>query len=360
MSGGVSAYAAVSARVRVKYSYLLNPSEMRQLSDAVDLNAFIELFKRTPYGNVHRSSEGRSEVAELADTLRQGLADQAVSVVRATPGHARRVVAKLHRRHEVNNIKAVLRGIATTQEVDGQSAVWTRIQPFLFPLGDFSSLPLEQMSEAGAVPAAVELLGGTPYHEPLAFALQRYNAEQSLFPLEVALDLAYWRGLWQEAQKLPGEDHRQAIRVIGTLIDANNLMWAVRYKVYKQLSEEELINYTLPIGYRVRDSDIRAIAAGAEIVSVFSRLYPELKDAVVFHEDLKGDLPKLETALMRAMAMRCMAAFLGNPFHVGLALAYLLLHQLEVQDLVTILEAKATAANGEEYKPFLVSLPLAA
>ena len=174
-------------------------------------------------------------------------------MIRATPGDARRVVAKLHRRHEVNNIKAVLRGIATTRQEIGPAAVWTRIQPLLFPLGDFSTLPLEQMTEAGGIPAAVELLRGTPYHESLAFALKRYSAEQSLFPLEVALDLAYWRGLWQEAQKLSGEDHRQAARVVGTLIDANNLMWAIRYKVYKQLSEEELINYTLSIGYRVRE-----------------------------------------------------------------------------------------------------------
>ena len=323
--------------------------------------AFIEAFKKTPYGNLPRGlQDEREPIAELASSLRKDLANEAASVIRATPGDARRVVAKLHRRHEVNNIKAALRGIATTRQDNDQAAVWTRIQPLLFPLGDFSSLPLEQMTEAGGIAAAVELLKGTPYHEPLAFALKRYSAEQSLFPLEVALDLAYWRGLWQEAQKLSGEDRRQAARVVGTLIDANNLMWAIRYKVYKQLSEEELINYTLSIGYRVRDSDIRAIAAGGEIAAVVSRLYPELGDVMVLQDDLKADLPQLETELKRAMAKRCLAAFLGNPFHVGLPLAYLVLHDLEVQDLTTLIEAKTTAADANEYKPFLLGLAVAA
>ena len=90
-----------------------------------------------------------------------------------------------------------------------------------------------------------------------------------------------------------------------------------------------------------------------------SRLYPELQDVVVLHDDLRADLPQLETELKRAMARRCMAAFLGNPFHVGLPLAYLVLHDLEVQDLTTLLEAKATSANAEEYRPFLLGLPLA-
>jgi len=46
----------------------------------------------------------------------------------------------------------------------------------------------------------------------------------------------------------------------------NNLMWVIRYKIYHQLSEEEVINYTLPFGYRVRDEDVRAIAAGADLL----------------------------------------------------------------------------------------------
>lgn len=362
MSGGGTGYAAVSARVRVKYSHLLGPSEMRQLSEAPDLAGFNEALKRTAYQSLAGVVQGESQsIIGLAALFRRDLSNEATSVIRALPGSARRVAAKLHRRHEVNNIKATLRGIAAARQGSAQPGAWTRVQPLLFPLGDFSTLPLERMTEAGGIAAAVELLQGTPYYEALAAALKRYSSEQSLFPLEVALDLAYWRGLWQEAQKLQGEDHRQATRVVGTLIDANNLMWAIRYKVYKQLSEEELINYTLSFGYRVRDSDIRAIAAGAEVAAVVVRVYPELQAVVAMRDsDLKVELPKLETAMKRAMARRCMAAFLGNPFHIGLPLAYLVLHDLELQDLITLLEAKATSSMPEEYEPFLVGLPVAA
>lgn len=357
MSGGVAGYAAVCARVRVKYSNLLSPNEMRQLADTPDLVSFREALKRTPYadvaGGVHQAE---SATADVAATFRRRLAAEAASVVRATPMNARPVVATLHRRHEVNNIKAVLRGVAGKRSDGGPTTTWARVQPMLFPLGDLSSLPLERMAEADGVPAAVELLRGTPYHEALAGALRRYSSEQSLFPLEVALDLAYWRRLWQDARRLAGEDHRQATRVVGGLIDANNLMWAIRYKVYKGISEEELINYTLSVGDRVRDADIRAIAAGADIASVVRDLYPEMQDVLAGQEDLKAALPKLEAALKRVVAARCAASFLGNPFHVGLPLAFLILHDLEVQDITTLLEAKAMGAPTGEYSPYLLGL----
>ena len=140
------------------------------------------------------------------------------------------------------------------------------MQDVLFPMGSMTVLPAQAMLESGSVGAAIELLQGTPYYETLSFAMKRYSAEQNLFPLEVALDLYYWRQLWQEAKKLQGQDREQASRIIGSLMDVNNLMWVIRYKVYHQLSEEEVINYTLPFGFRVRDEDVRAIAAGADLL----------------------------------------------------------------------------------------------
>jgi V/A-type H+-transporting ATPase subunit C len=207
--------------------------------------------------------------------------------------------------------------------------------------------------ETGNVGAAVEVLRATPYYEALSQALKRYSAEQSLFPLEVALDLQYWRQLWQEARKLPVQDQAQASRVLGALVDTNNLMWAIRYRVYQELSEEELINYTLPFGHRVGDEDIRAIAAGADLGSVVGRLYPNLPGMSSLLAEPKSGLPALEMSLKRHVMKECLAAFVGNPFHVGLPLAFLLLQDVEIEDLVVLIEAKTSKLPVEKFRPFL-------
>jgi V/A-type H+-transporting ATPase subunit C len=184
--------------------------------------------------------------------------------------------------------------------------------------------------------------------------MKRYSAEQNLFPLEVALDLYYWRQLWQEAKKLQGQDRERASRIVGSLMDVNNLMWVIRYKVYHGLSEEEIINYTLPFGYRVRDEDVRAVAAGADLSAVVGRVFPGIPDLNALLENPRVGLPQLETRLKRRLMQECLAAFTGNPFHIGVPLAFLVLSDLEIQDLTVLIEAKSSEMPDEEFMPYML------
>jgi vacuolar-type H+-ATPase subunit C/Vma6 len=258
------------------------------------------------------------------------------------PVQTRPLVKQLYRYYEIGNLKAVLRALVTVSAWNTETGLWDRVNEVLFPLGSASVLPAQAMVESGSIASAVDLLNGTPYEEILSFAMKRYSAEQNLFPIEVALDLGYWRRLWSEAAKLTGPDRQYGVRIIGSLLDMNNLMWAIRYKVYHKLSEEEVINYTLPFGYRVKDTDIRAIAAGGDIASTVSRIYPGVPDVNALLEEPRSGLPKLEVLLKRELLKECLAAFVGSPFHIGLPLAFLVIHDLEVQDLIILIEAKSS------------------
>jgi vacuolar-type H+-ATPase subunit C/Vma6 len=131
-------------------------------------------------------------------------------------------------------------------------------------------------------------------------------------------------------------------------------MWVIRYRVYHQLSEEELINYTLPFGYHVRDADVRAIAAGADLAAVVGRVYPGIPDVNMLLEEPRSGLPQLEQQLKRHVMKQCLAAFTGNPFHIGLPLAFLVLGDLEIQDLTVLIEAKSSQMSDEEFRPYLI------
>ena len=191
-------------------------------------------------------------------------------------------------------------------------------------------------------PLPSSICGGTPYYTPLIYALRRYSAEQNLFPLEVALDLSYWRDIWKEITKLSKKDRVQALHIVGSELDANNLMWAIRYRVYHKLSEEEVINYTLPFGYRVRDLDIRAIAAGEDIGQVVGKVYPDLTNVNELLQNPQTGLPELEVEFHRTIREQCWAAFVGYPFQVGVFLGFLTLKKMEVQDLTALIEAKSS------------------
>lgn len=354
MVGGVSGYAAISARVRAMYADLLSPQDIVRLSETPDFSSLFTSLKSTTYGPYLDGLKDKDINPRM--TIRQiktRVAKSYYSVVQMSPIETRPLVKQLYRYFELGNIKAVLRSIVAVQR-SADTSTWDRVRDVLFPLGSDTVIPAQAMVEAGNIASAVDLLNGTPYEEALSFAMKRYSTEQNLFPIEVALDLSYWRRLWSETKKLTGADREHGVKIIGSLIDMNNLMWAVRYKVYHNLSEEEVINYTLPFGYHVQDSDIRAIAAGADIASTISRLYPAIQDVNVLMEEPKTGLPKLEVMLKRELLKKCLAAFVGSPFHIGLPLAFLVMSDLEVQDLIVLVEAKSTNLTQDEFRPFLL------
>lgn len=350
-SSGVSGYAAIHSRVRVMYSNLLTPQDEAELINAPDLLALVGLLKDTPYDSYLAGLEDRDLTPRrVVHQLKYRLSEVYMGLIHAAPLDAHSLLVELFRHFEIDNLKAVLRAIVTNSS-------WEQVQEILFPLGSLATIPAERMLEVGSVESAVPLLSDTPYYETISHAMKRYSEEHSLFPLEVALDLNYWRTLWVKANRLPTQDRTQAMRVLGPLIDMINVMWALRYRVYHHLSEEEVINYTLPLSYRVRDDDIRAIAAGADIPRVIERIYPGLTNVDNLLEEPEAGLPRLELQLQRRVREQFNAVFSGYPFHIGLSLAFLLLNELELQDLTVLVEAKATGMSTEEFAPYLLLYP---
>lgn len=347
-SQGVSGYAAVHARVRAMYANVLAAPTWELLCEASNLQALIDILKETIYAPYLAAVESTQLTPRRTVYQVKGhLADISVTTIRLVPEHARPLLTQLYRLFEIDNLKAVLRGIAA-------NASWNEVRYVLFPMESFTVLPAQDMVEGGSISLAVDLLRGTPYYDTLSHAMERYTAEQSLFPLEVALDLAYWRSLWRDVTRLSGRDRERAMNLIGPLVDMNNLMWAIRYRTYHHLSEEEIINYTLPFGYRAQDRDIRAIAAGADITQVVGRVYPELVERGALSASLSSDLAQLERRLQQRIVDRCRAAFLGYPFQVGIPVAYVLLNRAEIQDLTVLIEAKSTEMPSQDFRPYLV------
>lgn len=359
MASGVSGYAAISTRVRAMYSDLLTPQDVTRLSESPDFSSLVSLLKNTPYGK-YLSGLKDSELTprRVILQIRNRLADTYSSVVQQAPEQTRPLVKQLFRYFEVGNLKAVLRSIQTVSSWNSDIAAWDRVREVLFPFRSFSTIPAQAMVESGSIVSAVELLKGSPYESTMSFAMRRFSTEQNLFPLEVALDLDYWRRLWGEVKNLKGKDREMGGKLVGSLLDLNNLMWVIRYKIYHNLSEEELINYTLPFGYRVRDEDVRAIAAGADIASVVSRIYPNIPDINTLLERPQSGLPKLEYLLKQQVMRQCVSTFIGDPFHIGLPIAYLLLSDFEIQDLVVLIEAKSSKLSDEEFRPLLLKTTL--
>lgn len=344
----VGAYAKVHARVRAMYADLIDTAAWERFNECPDIQSLINALKDSIYGPYLSDLEEKQlNSRRVAYEIRKRLTSDFYSILGGAPKYTVPLLEQIFRLYEVDNLKGVLRGIEIGED-------WDRIRFMLFPMENFSTVPYQAMVEIESVSGAVDVLRGFQYHSTLSHALDRYTTEKSLFPLEVALDLDYWREIWRDLNELPPDERIKAKSIIGMVVDHNNLMWAARYRYYHHLSEEEIINYTLPFGYRVTDSIIRSIAAGEEVIDRVVDIYPVLEKFLTTMRDPVKDLPELEIRLQRLLAAQCHQAFVGYPFHVGILIAYLFLVEFEIQDLTVLLEAKSLGISRMNYQPFLI------
>ena len=138
--------------------------------------------------------------------------------------------------------------------------------------------------------------------------------------------------------KLRGRDRQEAQRFAGTLVDSQNVLWAFRYRIYDDLSPEEILNYTLHEGVRVDTSLIRHIAAGASVPQVLQEVWgedlPDLERLLGLPD--KEALWEAERAFDRYFYNEAMETIKGYSLHLGIVLAYVVLQETEVKDLVSL------------------------
>jgi len=339
MTLGALRYSRVNALVRSMVSRLLTRADWQSLLTAVDVAEVVRLLSETTYGSQVRAAAS-PDLPVVERALRLALADTYDRLIHALLGAPRDLVETLLLRRELDNLKAILRAVA------GQLPRETVFR-LLFPLGRYSRLPVEDLLRAGGISEAAELLDGTAYGRVLHISLDRYAEEGSLFPVEVALDLDYFRRLWARVEALSGLDYTTARKFMGSRYDVLNLDWLIRFRLLYRLSPEEIFNYTLPHGYRITDRIIRRAAAASDLPGIAAELPEPYRGLLREVGTEPGAVERAEVRLHRQLSEVARSAFLGYPFQLGEVLAYLWLREAEVHDLEVILEGKRAGRSSE-------------
>ena len=332
-------YSAANACVKGLASQLLPHDSWQNLLSAEDLTAALGIIRSTVYGEVVAEVEMGGTVNLQA--LEHHLSARAAANVRRTmtflSGATRRLLQVWWQHFELENLKALFRGFDQRMPPD-------EIRRFLIPMGETSRLPWEALLHLQSVAGLVDRLSSTHYGQPLRNALPAYRREGSLFVIEIALDIRYYRDLAAAINDLGGEEQEDARRVFGTLLDVLNILWAYRHRVFYGLSAEEIVNYTLWHTFRTDTNLIRDIALGAPPEEVLERVWGRSTvDLSLLSQatDEASMVTNLELTLERFWWQLAHASMGGYPFQLGALLGYVVLQELETRDLVTLLEAKA-------------------
>lgn len=346
---GASTYGVVNVKVRSAKAELLSSADIFKLTSCNDVKTIALHLQETIYDKYLVGIDPQTITSqELIRKIRQRIHEKFNVIHNNLQNQNQAFIDLIFSWYELINLKSVLRGI-------NSSSNWETVQPLLFPLGKFERLPFDMMVASGSIEQAILLLKNSKYYATLMAARHRFLEEESLFPIEVLLDLEYWQKVWLEINKLPVVDQKTVRPIISRIIERNDLLWAARYRHFFHLKESEIINYTLGIGTKVNDSMIRQIAQGRNLGDLIREIYPNLAEKVPTTVGEGEQLSLWEVELTREIAQLCKSAFWAQPFSLGPSLAYLLLLEYEMQDLVLLIEVKALDVTKTNYRPYLIN-----
>ncbi len=325
-------YASVQARVRARRSRLLDDDAWQRLFDAPGMERAREVLAGTGYPDV------ASDVARFERTLRRRVHRETVSLADDVPGAARDLLRWHAGRYDVQDVKLLVRALHYRRPLGQARAAMT--------VHDDDGPDVAAWTQARSLRALLEALQDTPYGRALANAWERYQAENRPFYLEVALDLAYGRGLVKRIDALSGGDARDAVLLLGRWLARTNLLAAVRYRALAGIQPEEVVNFCLHRDLGGGLAMVQRVAAGASLRQEAAALGVELA-AKGSERDAVLELER-RTETLRQDAAR--ERFARVPFGLGLVLAYLILLEAEAQDLIRLLEAKAQDLSDDDLR----------
>ncbi|PID58645.1 hypothetical protein CSB45_03625 [candidate division KSB3 bacterium] len=346
MMGSICKYAYPNAKVRALKGRLLSDKTFRALLNCERPEDVLNVLRTTDYAEALRELPGTDvSTLQLSLILYRSLFGDYEKTVRSLDRSLQPFFILLYQQYELTNLKTILRGVFSQAAVE-------EVQALLLPTERYTLFSKNALLALHTVQELIAYLQDSVFHYPLNQALRRFEEEGEIFPLEMALDLHYYQTLWEAMRKLPRGEEKIIRKLLGIRIDILNVAWIVRFKEEYRLSFEEILNYTIHHGayFRLQDRQLLSKAKNAGEVldvlrqSVYGKALPEQIQ----------DFSTLHILLNRYLLAQIRSYFSGNPFQIGVILGYLWIKEFEIDDIISIVEAKRYGLSPEESRRYVI------
>ena len=339
---------SVGVKAHVLYSRLLSSDDYWLLLGSDTVGEVAQKLRSTAYADAMTTvpAEPRRYDVELA--IKMMLLEDAVKFLIHLSNPRDRFFRSWIRWHEAENMKSIFRHVAAGRADHGELRRRLTVGVSNLAYDNlFSARNFEDLSNA---------LNGSTYYKVLQEPLKRLSTgeEQSLFPLEMALDSFVEITLFRAMKKLEPLERDRLLPIFGSRIDLLNLYLLYRALEFYDMTPEETLNRLLPVRYRVTLPFLReAVRAGSmeRVIEMLKEKFPVYADLMVGALQTEEPQLTLERNISRFIYMQAQKVFgSGSPdFHT--AMSYFVLKEYEIGDIVRIIEDvrygydRRTAAN---------------
>jgi vacuolar-type H+-ATPase subunit C/Vma6 len=329
----VSTYALVNANVRTRLSTLA------EFYGALSGTVYEEIFKQPEIAFDPRVGERMLLEREI---------EWHYELLRDLRDAEKALVEHFLEKYEIENLKAALRIREGRRDLGELKYLVRRSLPH--------SLPYQAIAEAASLEDALGYVVGTPFQEAIKAVIGDYKEKGTLFPVEINLEIDYYRRLQERVEALRKRDREVARRLVGLEIDQKNLGWLVRLKFYYNVPTGDLMEYNIPGGFRMTRDRLRQSFKAESIREVLNltveRSFKNASELLARGEEL-SKLYLLEIILWNFLIAEAKKTLGGFPFTIGTVLSYLILKRTEIRNIITILNGKVYRMDRSEIESHL-------
>ncbi len=346
--GPIGKYSLVNAKVRARLSRLLSPEIISRLADARDVPEFYGVLQGTLYEQVLAKPEVSLDPRVAEKLLVEQEAQWHSELLKDLRGPVKALIELLLEKYEIENVKTALR----VREGERGGADLQYIVRKDLP----HSLPYQSIAEAASIEDTLPYFISTPYLGPIKAVIDDYKQRGTLFPIEISLEIDFYKRLRAAIERLDRTDRRIAQRLFGLEIDMKNISWLIRLKFYYAVPAGDLGEYNIPGGYRLTGERLRqafmADSMKDVLGTVLDRSFRPVAELMRREEEL-SKLYLLEIILWSYLVSEAKKTLGGFPFTIGTVLSYLILKRTEVRNLITILNGKLLKMEKTEIETHL-------
>ncbi len=343
--GDIRRFATLHTKIKSMEGVLLSSQAYQQLIDFNEPDEIIDYLKTTDaYREVF--AQAGAEVSDIESVERLLKEDTLQKFERL--GHYftdayKKFYKLLFMRFEIEDIKLFLRTFLRQESVAFLVAHVHQTK--------YHRLDLEKLSKVSSLEEFVDRLQGTPYHKLLKYYLEE-DPEKMMFYMEMALDHYYFKSLHKQLAEFSDEDRKLMHEAIGKNIDIQNIQWIYRGLKYYGLSPEELLNYTLNLGYHLNYKILKEFCYIKDM-DVLVQKIKETKYGDLFVVGGHGEI-FFELNMERFLLKLMLSLQRDHPMSIMDTMVYMHKKEYEVRDISTLLETKRYHSSLEDVKKFLV------
>ncbi len=347
-------YAYANARVKAMQSDLFSQAKFESLISTKDFGELAHELNVTVYKEDLATLAVKYSGADLLEAaIHRHLVRVSKTILFLTPDDSKGVVSLILGRWDIRNLGLIITSKAMGYPLGQMTDVFL-VSSTDFPLGlmagVLSYLDLKELSEMKDV-ANVVTWASKRYGGDFEAYLEKYRTDGDIGPLLLQLELTYLRKLVLSVQGRSGADARVASALKAT-IDEKNIVALMKGK-QRGTGAQDMSRYLVEGGNLSVSTlnDLYRAANVEELVDGIKHLY-DLSEALPSYRE--EGLAALENLLSRRVAQKSIASLKVAPPSLSSIVAYMMLKDLEVDNLVKIIRGKEYGVPENEIRGSLV------